>query len=216
MPNFTFPLPKPIPISPALERALDSRNEGYYNGQDNNTHVEFIDWNANSDFNYRDIVYGDGGYDYISTGGGDDKIVLGSNWGTWRGSGNEFGNAAIADGGTGNDDIYVRGSEGAFNIYTGEGQDDVYVTGAAMVDDFVKINTHDGDTARDRFSFGENFNGDAEIFGIDSWDRVSLDGGDWGLASTAGGNMVYANATGGSVTLMGVLPGVNNPDVVFL
>lgn len=213
---FAFPNPPAIPIPPALERVLDSKQPGYYDGQNNNTHIEFIDWNANDDFVYRDIVYGDGGYDYISTGGGDDKIVLGSNWGAWRGSGNEFGNAAIADGGSGNDDIYVRGSEGAFNIYIGEGQDDVYVTGATKLDDYVKINAHDIDGARDRFFFGEQFNGDAEIFGIDSWDRVSLEGGDWGLASTANGNMLYTNSTGGSVTLMGILPGVYQPDVVFL
>ena len=131
MPTLTYvPIGPSIPIPPALERALDGREAGYYDGNDNNTYVEFIDWNSSNSFDYRDVVYGDGGYDYISTGGGADKIVLGSNWGTWRGWGNEFGNAAIADGGSGNDDIYVRGSEGAFHIITGTGQDDVYVTGA--------------------------------------------------------------------------------------
>jgi hypothetical protein len=193
----------------------DTKQPGYYSGATGNTYVEFIDWNSSDSFDYRDVVYGSGGYDYISTGGGNDKIVLGSNLGTWRGSGNEFGNASIADGGSGNDDIYVRGREGAFSVQIDEGQDDVFVTGATKTDDFVRINAYDNDGFRDTFTFGANFNGDAEIWGADSHDAVTLKGGDWHLASTAGGNVVYANSTGGSVSLTGVTHGYNDPDIMF-
>lgn len=202
-------------INDLMRDLNDVREPGYYSGALQNTYVEHITWNSSDSFNYRDVVYGSGGYDYISTGGGSDKIVLGSNWGTWRGSGNEFGNAAIADGGSGNDDFFVRGYEGAFHIITGEGQDDVTVTGATKTEDYVRINAYDNDGARDTFTFGASFNGDAEIWGADAHDLVTLKGGDWALASTSGGSVVYANATGGSVTLTGVTHNYNDPDIMF-
>lgn len=202
------------PVQPVDERSLDAREAGYYDGQDNNTTTEHIAWNSSDGFNYRDVVYGDGGYDYISTGGGNDKIVLGSNAGTWRGEGNEFGNAAIADAGSGNDDIYVRGSEGAFHVILGQGQDDVFVTGATQAADYLRINAYDDDTLVDTFTFGPAFNGDAVIWGADDKDLIKLEGGDWSRASTADG-VTYANSTGGSVWVTGVTYNYNDPDVIF-
>lgn len=200
---------------PGDERQLDSREAGYYDGNDNNTYNEDIAWNSDNGAVFRDVVYGDGGYDYISTGGGNDKIVLGSNLGTWPGAGNEFGNAAIADGGAGNDTIYVRGAVGAFHVITGEGQDQVVMTGPTQPSNFVRINASDIDTLTDKFTFGPDFNGTAEIGGADNNDVVQLEGGDWRLSSSLDGVM-YRNSTGGSVTITGVIFNYNDPDVIFV
>lgn len=190
---------------PVVAKHLDSTAEG----RSGNTSTEFL-YGTDG----RDVVYGNGGSDYISTGNGDDKLVAGSNNSVWQGSGNEVAmGATTLDGGAGADDFILNGSTGAFKIVTGEGQDDVSVTGLTHVTDYVFINAQDSDGAVDTFTFGANFNGHADISGIDSFDSVTFKGGDWGYNQHTDR---YENSTGGSVTLQGVTHNYNDPDIFFL
>ncbi len=191
---------------------LGPSSEETYEANVNNTTLEQITWNSDDGFDFRDVVHGNGGYDYISTGGGADLITVGNNDGTWRGTGNEFmNNATIVDGGSGNDDIIVDATKGAFHITTGEGQDDVVVKGG----DYVKIDAYDsvvelGDT----FTFAATFGGKAELYGVDSMngspgcaytDHISLEGGVWHeMVNGNNGSLAFYNdATGGMVTVWG-------------
>ena len=92
-------------------------------GDVNNTYEEdFTQHSSNAD-STPDIVNGNGGFDYISTGGGRDIITVGNNTSTWRGTGNEFTlGATTVDAGSGNDQITIDATEGAFHILTGEGR----------------------------------------------------------------------------------------------
>lgn len=175
---------------------VGSTAEGAYN----NGSMERITDHSSDSLNFNDVVYGNGGYDYISTGGGADKVVVGNNNGTWRGTGNEFNsNATIVDTGSGNDDITVSAKTGAFSLIIGEGQDDVVVKGG----DYVKINASDGDYERDTFHFTADFHGRAELSGVDRTDFIDLDGGHW-HETQMHGNLAFTNDLGGSVELLGV------------
>lgn len=190
--HFDLPLPKLGP------------SEAVYEGDANNTYLETITWNSSDSFDFRDVIDGNGGQDYIATGGGADQITVGDNAGTWRGTGNEITKGAtVVDAGSGNDLVIVNAQHGAFSIKTGEGSDTVVVRGG----DYVKIDAYDGDAQRDEFTFAASFGGRAEINGADAaWhDHVTLEGSVWHeLVNGNNGTLAFYNdATGGMVTVNG-------------
>jgi hypothetical protein len=194
-----------VPITPPVL----GPTERQYNGDYNNAYLEDHTEYGSDDDTTRDVVFGNGGFDYISTGGGNDDITVGNNNSSWRGSGNEFTlGATTVDGGRGNDKIVVSATQGAFHLQTGEGSDYIFVRDA----DYVKIDAADVDTQQDTFVFAATFGGTAEIYGADAaWhDQLvfqgggSWEGGAWRETSLSDGTLAFQNVTtGGTVIVHG-------------
>lgn len=200
------PIKVPFPIGPAKL----GPTEGTYEGDVNNTNLESFTDHSDDGDSFRDIVHGNGGFDYFSTGGGNDDITVGSNMSGWHGSGNEFTmGATTVDAGSGDDRIVVDATHGAFHVVTGEGSDTVVVRGG----DYVKIDAADGDSQLDTFLFTATFGGTAEIYGADAaWhDQIRFEGGHiseggpWReIAGGINGTLAMHNdATGGTVLVQG-------------
>ena len=201
----------PIPYYPPLQTEFLGDADNWFTRTDNR--------------NYR--VDAERGSDYISTGSGNDTIWAGGNDSSYQGDGSNVwveGGTSI-DTGAGNDVVNLGASAqsavrlvlpwhdggGSFAVQTGEGQDRVNVYDI----DFVHINASDTDRSQDTFYFSASFDGDAVLDGVDSFDHVALNGGDWELTSTDNDALRYENDHGGSVTITGITHGYDDPFVTF-